>query len=143
MMISAVISLIGVFSGTISISSEMTQCRIILILQPITKLYLFTIELNLRDDFRCFHSQMCFRTLNTVPLNSPMTLEHSIDNLCSRVWYRELYCTCHSVSSRSRPTDMQPNVGLFCGNVQFIRANCVLIQHHQQRAQSGLEKSNF
>jgi len=45
-----VIITIGLFSGTISISSQMTQCRIILVLQPITKLYLFTIELKLRDD---------------------------------------------------------------------------------------------
>jgi len=43
----------------ISISSRMTRCRILL-LQPITKLYLFTIKLKLRDDFRCFHSEMCF-----------------------------------------------------------------------------------
>jgi len=41
---------IGLFSGTISISSQMTQCRITLLLQSITKLYLFTIELKLRDD---------------------------------------------------------------------------------------------
>jgi len=59
---------IGLFSGTVSISSQMTQCRIILLLQPITKLYLFTIELKLRDDFRCF------RTFSTVPLNSPMRI---------------------------------------------------------------------
>jgi len=63
---------IGLFSGTISIGSRMTQCRIILSLQTITKLYLFTIELILRDDFRCFRSEMCFRTFSTVPLNSPM-----------------------------------------------------------------------
>jgi len=50
----------------------MTQCRIILVLQPITKLYLFTIVLKLRDDFRCFRSKMCFRTFSTVSLNSPM-----------------------------------------------------------------------
>jgi len=36
---------IGLCSGTISISSQMTQCRIILLLQPITKLYLFTMQL--------------------------------------------------------------------------------------------------
>jgi len=42
----------------------MTQCRIILLLQPITKLYLFTIELQLRYDFR---SNMCFLTFSTVP----------------------------------------------------------------------------
>jgi len=53
---------IELFSGTISISSQMTKCRIILLLQPITKLYLFTIELILRDDFRCFRSKMCCRT---------------------------------------------------------------------------------
>jgi len=41
-------------------------------LQPITKLYLLTIELKLRDDFRCFRSKMCFRTFSTVPLNSPI-----------------------------------------------------------------------
>jgi len=63
---------LGMFSGNISISSQMTQCRIILLLQPVTKLYLFTIELKLRDDFRCFRSKMCFRTFSTVPLNSPL-----------------------------------------------------------------------
>jgi len=42
-----------------------------LLLQPITKFYLFTIELKLRDDFRRFRSKMCFRTFSTVPLNSP------------------------------------------------------------------------
>jgi len=47
-------SVIGLFSGTISISAQMTQCQIIRVLQPITKLYLFTIELKLRDDFQCF-----------------------------------------------------------------------------------------
>jgi len=67
--------LIGLFSCTISISSQMTQCRIIILLQPITKLYLFTIELKLRDDFRCFRSKMCFRTFCTVPLNSCMILK--------------------------------------------------------------------
>jgi len=50
----------------------MTQCRIILELQPITKLYVFTIELKLRDDFRCFRSKMCFRTFSTESLNSPI-----------------------------------------------------------------------
>jgi len=56
-----------------SISSQMTQCRIILLLQLIAKLYLFTIELKLRDDFRCFRSQMCFRTFSTaLPMNSPI-----------------------------------------------------------------------
>jgi len=66
------------FSGTRAYidSSQMTQCRIILLLQPIIKLYLFTIELNLRDDFRCFRSKMCFRTFSTVPLNSTMTAFH-------------------------------------------------------------------
>jgi len=44
------------------------------ILQPITKLYLFTIELKLRDDFRCFRVKMCFRTFSTVPLNSPIAV---------------------------------------------------------------------
>jgi len=63
---------IGLFSGTIAISFQMTQCRITLLLQPITKLYLFTIELKLRDDFRCCRSKMCFRTFSTVPLNSPI-----------------------------------------------------------------------
>jgi len=48
----------------------MMQFRIILLLQPITKLYLVTIELKLRNDFRCFRSKMCFRTFSTVPLNS-------------------------------------------------------------------------
>jgi len=47
----------------------MTQCRIKLLLQPITKLYVFTIELKLRDDFRCFRSKMCFRTFSTVQKN--------------------------------------------------------------------------
>jgi len=46
----------------------MTQCRIILLLQPITKLFLFTNELKLQDDFRCF------RTFCTVPLNSPIVI---------------------------------------------------------------------
>jgi len=50
----------------------MTQCRIIRLLQPITKLYLFTIELKLRNDFRCFRSKICFSTFSTVPLNSSM-----------------------------------------------------------------------
>jgi len=65
--------------GTKSITSQMTQCRIILLLQPITKLYLFRIELKLRDDFRCFRSKMCFRTLCTVPLNS--TIENNVISL--------------------------------------------------------------
>jgi len=65
---------IGLFSGTISISSQMTQCRIILLLQPITKFYLFTIELKLLYNFRRFCSKICFRTFSTVPLNSPMSL---------------------------------------------------------------------
>jgi len=39
-----------------------TLLQLILGLQPITKLYLFTIEIKLRDDFRCF------RTFSTVPL---------------------------------------------------------------------------
>jgi len=69
------VHLIGLFSGTISKSSQMTQCRIILLLQPITKLYLFTIELKLRADFRCFRSKMCFRTFSTESLNSPMTIQ--------------------------------------------------------------------
>jgi len=38
----------------------------ILLFQPITKLYLFTNELKLRDDFRYFRSKMCFRTFSTV-----------------------------------------------------------------------------
>jgi len=60
-------------SGTISTSSQMTQCRIIpLFTTNHRALYLFTIELNLRDDFRCFRSKMCFRTFSTVPLNSPI-----------------------------------------------------------------------
>jgi len=63
---------VGLFSGTISIGSQMTQCLIILFLQPITKLHLFTIELKLVDDFRCFRSKMFFRTFSTVPLNSPI-----------------------------------------------------------------------
>jgi len=60
------------FSGNISISSQITQCRIILLSQPITKLYLFTIELKLPEDFRCYRSKMCFRTFSTVSLNSPI-----------------------------------------------------------------------
>jgi len=64
--------LIGLFSGTISISSQMAQCRIILLLQPITKFYLFTNNPKLRDDFRCFRSKMRFRTFSTVSLNSPI-----------------------------------------------------------------------
>jgi len=41
-----VCSSIELFSG--SISFKMTQCQIILILQPITKLYIFAIEIKLR-----------------------------------------------------------------------------------------------
>jgi len=65
-----IVCLIGLFSGTLSISSQMTQRRIILLFQAITKLYSFTIELKLRDDFRCLRSKMCFRTSSTVPLKS-------------------------------------------------------------------------
>jgi len=75
---------IGLFSGTVSISSQITQCRIILLLQPITKLYLFTIELKLRDDFRCFRSTMCFRTFSTVPLNSPIAYFYGARNSIGR-----------------------------------------------------------
>jgi len=46
------------FSDTILISSQMTKCQIILLLQPIIKLYLLTIELKLRDDFRCSRSKI-------------------------------------------------------------------------------------
>jgi len=63
---------VGLFSGTISISSQMTQCRIILLLQPITRFNLFTIELKVRDDFRRFRSKMCFCAFITVPLNNPV-----------------------------------------------------------------------
>jgi len=62
----AKLKLIGLFSDTISIRSQMTQCRIIPLLQPITKLYLFTMELKLPDDFRCFRSKMYFRRFSTV-----------------------------------------------------------------------------
>jgi len=58
---------IELFNGTISISSQMTQCRIILVLQPITKLYLFTNELKLPDDFRGASARH-----STGPLNSPI-----------------------------------------------------------------------
>jgi len=59
--------LIGLFRGTISISSQMTvPNRTFRLLQPITKIYLFTIELKMWDDFRCFRSKMCFRTFSTV-----------------------------------------------------------------------------
>jgi len=59
------------FSGTISISSRMTQCRIILLLglQPITKLHLFTIELKWRDDFRCFRIKCAFVCSTSTPVN--------------------------------------------------------------------------
>jgi len=84
---------IGLFSDTISISSQMTQCRIILLLQPITKLYLFTIKLKLRDYFRCFCSKMCFRTFSTVPLNSPTAM------LVVRCpWRTECTRTCRSIT---------------------------------------------
>jgi len=45
-------------------------------LQPTTKLYLFTNELKLRDDFRCFRSKMCFRTFSTLPLKLISNPEH-------------------------------------------------------------------
>jgi len=62
----------------------MTQCRTILLLQTITKLFLFTIELKLRDDFRCFRLKMCFRTFSTVPLNS--TLLPNVSKADSGSW---------------------------------------------------------
>jgi len=65
---------IGLFSGTISISSQMTQCRITFIT---TNHQAPFIELKLRDDFRCFRSKMCFRTFSTVPLNNPLVLLNS------------------------------------------------------------------
>jgi len=69
---------VGQFSGTISTRSQRAQCRIILLLQPITKLYLFTIELKLRDDFRYIRTKICSRTFSTVPLYSPTAYELSL-----------------------------------------------------------------
>jgi len=65
------LSRIGLFSGPTSTSSQMTQCRIILLFTT-SRQALFTNELKLRDDFRFFRSKMCFRTFSTVPLNSPI-----------------------------------------------------------------------
>jgi len=76
----------------------MTQCRIILLLQPITKLYIFTIELKLRDDFRCFRSKICFRTFSTVPLNSPMIVLRCEGVQVQRTtqWIANLFYICCS-----------------------------------------------
>jgi len=65
-----------------------------LYLQPITELYLFTIELKLRDDFRCFRSKMCFGTFSTVPLNSPIYCTADFINRPRTIycWYVTLRC---------------------------------------------------
>jgi len=65
---------IGLFSGTISTSSQMTQCRIMLLFTTNHPALFIYKRLKLRDDFRCFHSKMCFRTFSTVPLNSPIII---------------------------------------------------------------------
>jgi len=49
-------------------------------------LYLFTIEIKLRDDFPCFCSKMCIRTFSAVPLNSTIGL-HLYSKQCIHAWY--------------------------------------------------------
>jgi len=96
---------IGLFSGTIglSISSQMTQCRIILLLQPITKLYLFTIELKLRDDFRYFRSKMwltygalctvvgCAHTHTPTDVCADVCMCYYYSNNLLRMWARPIH----------------------------------------------------
>jgi len=75
---------IGLFSGTISISSHIRQCRIILLLQPITKLNLFIYNRTKITGwfyFRCFRSKICFCTFSTVSLNSPIICSTAL-NCC-------------------------------------------------------------
>jgi len=62
------------FSGTISISSQVTQCRIILLLQPITKLYLFYNRTKITGWFPVLPLKNVLRTFSTVPLNSAMPI---------------------------------------------------------------------